>query len=66
MKKLKTKYLYLAKCKIESLSLSTVLLAIYLTLAKIKSERLKNLQERVYTFFSIDRVCAIYLRKKYV
>jgi len=29
MKKLKTKYLYLAKCKIESLSLSTALLAIY-------------------------------------
>lgn len=29
VKKLKTKYLHLAKCKIESLSLSTALLAIY-------------------------------------
>jgi hypothetical protein len=38
MNKLKTKYNALAQCKLERLSLSTALLAIYLTLATIKKK----------------------------
>jgi hypothetical protein len=38
LNKLKTKYNALAQCKLERLSLSTALLAIYLTLATIKKK----------------------------